>query len=81
MWRTYPCVLNRTLARAFSTIASASCDSIEHNVSTAMRIFLDWTGGPGRQSTELMRCMPTIIAKEGAEGVYVASFLSARHVH
>jgi len=56
----------RGLARAFATL-------IDSDVARAMRAHPDLVGGSGRDVTALMRAVPGMIAKDGAEGVYAAA--------
>ncbi|WP_370524137.1 asparaginase [Cellulomonas sp. APG4] len=65
----------RGLARAFARIAAAPAarpGSPEARVARAMTTRPDLVGGPGRDVTELMRAVPGLVAKDGAEGVYAA---------
>jgi L-asparaginase II len=61
------------LAAALRTIATAPAGSAEHQVAAAMRAHPEMVGGPGRGDTVLMRAVPGLIVKEGAEGVAVAA--------
>jgi L-asparaginase II len=60
------------VARAFSRIAAAS-DGPERQVAEAMRAHPELIGGEGRSATRLMRGIPGLIAKDGAEGVFAAA--------
>lgn len=60
------------LARAFQTIAT-SPDDAATRVASAMRSHPELVGGDGRFVTRLMRSVPGLIAKEGAEGVFAAA--------
>ncbi|GAA0944263.1 asparaginase [Kribbella koreensis] len=57
------------LALAFSRLATAPPGTPEGRVAAAMRQHPDFVGGAGHQNTEVMRLLPGIIAKGGAEGV------------
>jgi L-asparaginase II len=57
------------LARAFSHLATAPAGTAEARVAAAMRRYPDFVGGTGHQNTEVMRRLPGVIAKGGAEGV------------
>ena len=59
------------LARAFSAIAQS-------RVADAMRAHPDLVGGTGRDVTAVMRDVPGLVAKDGAEGVYAAAFPDGR---
>jgi L-asparaginase II len=66
------------LARAFARIASAPPGSAEHRVAEAIRTYPEWVGGTGRDVTELVRGVPGLVAKDGAEGVYAAALPDGR---
>ena len=68
------------LARAFRTIALAEPGTPEHAVATAMRTEPELLGGRGRDVTVLVRALPGLVAKDGAEGVYVAATEDGRTV-
>ncbi len=68
------------LARAFRAVSLAPAGSSEHRVAAAIRAHPEWLGGTGRDVTLLMGCLPGLIAKDGAEGVYVASMPDGRAV-
>ncbi|HEU0129934.1 MAG TPA: asparaginase [Mycobacteriales bacterium] len=61
------------LARAFGRIATATEGTPEHAVAQAIRTHPDLLGGTGRDVTRLVRAVPGLIAKDGAEGVYAAA--------
>lgn len=58
------------LARAFGRIASADPGTPEGRVAAAMSAHPEYVGGTGRDVTDLMRGVPGLIAKDGAEAVY-----------
>ncbi len=66
------------LARAFGRIAAAAPGSAEGRVAEAIRRHPEWLGGTGRDVTELIRAVPGLIAKDGAEGVYAAALPDGR---
>jgi L-asparaginase II len=66
------------LARAFATLASAAPGSPERRCFDAMRAHPDLVGGHERDVTELMRGVPGLVAKDGAEGVYAAAMNDGR---
>jgi L-asparaginase II len=68
------------LARAFRGLATAPAGTPEHQVAVAMRTHPDLVGGSGRTDTELMRAVPGLIAKDGAEGVTAAATPDGRTV-
>ena len=63
------------VAQAYQALATT-----DHRVARAMRTHPELVGGPGRDVTELMRAVPGLVAKEGAEGVYVAAMPDGRAV-
>ncbi len=63
------------LARAFRAIAMA-----RGAVYTAMTAHPDMVGGARRDVTKLMRHVPGLVAKDGAEGVYAAALPDGRAV-
>jgi L-asparaginase II len=68
------------LARSFAAIASALPGTPEHRCAAAMRAHPDLVGGRGRDVTRLIRELPGLIAKDGAEGVYAAALDDGRAV-
>jgi L-asparaginase II len=66
------------LARAFSRIATAPSGSSEARVATAIRAYPQWLGGTGRDVTALIRGVPGLIAKDGAESVYAVGLADGR---
>jgi len=61
------------LARAFAALVLADPGTPERRVADAMRAFPEVVGGTGRDVTLLMRLVPGLLAKDGAEGVYAAA--------
>ncbi|WP_020393079.1 asparaginase [Kribbella catacumbae] len=57
------------LARAFSHLATAPAGTADSRVALAMRQHPELVGGKGHQNSEVMRLLPGVIAKGGAEGV------------
>ncbi len=68
------------VARAFATIATAGPGTPEHRVAEAIRSHPQWLGGTRRDVTALLRGLPGLVAKDGAEGVYVAALPDGRAV-
>jgi L-asparaginase II len=66
------------LAVAFARLAAASPDTAEGRVAQAMRRHPEWLGGTGRDVTRLIRGVPGLVAKDGAEGVYAAALPDGR---
>lgn len=67
------------LARIFGELAKAT-DGAEKEVADAMRSHPELVGGTGRDVTDLMRGVPGMIAKDGAEGVYAAGLPDGRGI-
>ncbi|MEP6696432.1 MAG: asparaginase [Pseudonocardiales bacterium] len=61
------------LARSFARLVRGEPASAERTVADAMRAHPDLVGGEGRDVTRLMAGVPGLLAKDGAEGVYVAA--------
>ncbi len=61
------------LARAFASLATAAPGTLEHRMAEAIRAYPQWVGGTGRSVTALIRGLPGLIAKDGAEAVYAAA--------
>jgi L-asparaginase II len=68
------------LARAFSRVASAAEGTDEARVAAAIRAYPQWLGGTGRDVTALIRGVPGLIAKDGAESVYAVGLADGRAV-
>jgi L-asparaginase II len=68
------------LARAFSRLAAAPEGTDEERVAAAIRAYPEWLGGTRRDVTSLIRGVPGLIAKDGAEGVYVVGLADGRAV-
>jgi L-asparaginase II len=61
------------LARAFARLVQADDGTPQRAVADAMRAFPEAVGGSGRTVTAVMRSVPGLLAKDGAEGVYAAA--------
>jgi L-asparaginase II len=57
------------LARAYRGMVQAAPGSAGRRVADAMRASPDWTAGTRRPESALMRAVPGLLAKAGAEGV------------
>jgi L-asparaginase II len=57
------------LARAFGTLVRAEPGSPERRVADAMRANPNWTSGSKRPDSQLVRSVPGLLLKSGAEGV------------
>jgi L-asparaginase II len=66
------------LAVAFARLAAAPAGTPEARVATAMRTYPEWLGGTDRDVTRLVRGVPGLVAKDGAEGVYAAALPDGR---
>lgn len=66
------------LARAFARIATGEPGTPEGRVAAAIRTHPEWLGGTDREVTPLLRAVPGLIAKDGAEGVYAAALPDGR---
>ena len=67
------------LARSFGRLAAAPAGP-EAKVADAIRAFPEYLGGTGRDATTLMRSVPGLIAKDGAEAVYAVGLADGRGV-
>lgn len=61
------------LARAFARLATAPAGTPANRLAEAMRAHPEFVGGTRRTVTALMRGLPGLIAKDGAEAVYAAA--------
>ena len=68
------------LARAFSRLAAAPERTDEAKVAAAIRAYPQWVGGTRRDLTALIRGVPGLIAKDGAESVYAVGLADGRCV-
>jgi L-asparaginase II len=68
------------LARAFSWIAAAPQGTDEARLAAAIRAYPQWLGGTGRDVTALIRGVPGLIAKDGAESVYAVGLADGRSI-
>jgi len=70
----------RGLARAFGTLASAPPGTDEGKVADAIREYPQWLGGSRRDVTALIRGVPGLVAKDGAESVYAVGLADGRGI-
>ena len=68
------------LARAFSRLAIAPAGTDDAKVAAAIRAYPQWLGGTRRDVTSLIRGVPGLIAKDGAESVYAVGLADGRAV-
>ncbi len=66
------------LARAFGRLASASHGTPEARVRDAIRAHPEWLGGTRRDVTALIRGVPGLLAKDGAEAVQAVGLADGR---
>ncbi|MGA0878443.1 MAG: asparaginase [Ilumatobacteraceae bacterium] len=66
------------LARAFRHVAATPDDPAARTVYRAMTSFPEMVGGPTNVTTRLMRSIPGLLAKDGAEGVYALALPDGR---
>ena len=67
------------LARAFGRIASGTSGA-EARITAAIRAHPEYLGGTRRDVTALVRGVPGLVAKDGAEAVYAAGLADGRGV-
>lgn len=67
------------LARSFGRLAAAT-DGPEARIASAMRGYPEYLGGTRRDVTALIRAVPGLIAKDGAEAVYAVGLPDGRGV-
>lgn len=68
------------LARAFAAVANGSAGPAGLAVHRAMTTYPVMVGGERRDVTRMMRGIPGLMAKDGAEGVFVAALPDGRAV-
>jgi len=66
------------LARAVARIATAPAGTPEGRVGAAMRAHPWWVAGTGRDVVRFAAAVPGLVAKDGAEGVFVAALPDGR---
>jgi L-asparaginase II len=68
----------RSLANAYRAAVLAPPGSALRHVADAMRAHPQYVGGEESEVTHLMRAVPGLLVKDGAESVYVAAFDDGR---
>jgi L-asparaginase II len=68
------------LARAFGRIAAATGSSPEARVAAAIRTHPERVSGTHRDERDLLRAVPGLVAKSGAEAVYAAGLPDGRGI-
>ena len=66
------------LARGFRSIATGETGAAGLRIHEAMTTFPQLVGGERRDVTRLMRGLPGVMAKDGADGVYALAFPDGR---
>jgi len=66
------------LARAFASVVSSPAGTAERRVADAMRGFPEWMSGTGRYEARLMRAVPGMLMKPGADGVCAFALADGR---
>ncbi|MGI5268840.1 asparaginase [Nonomuraea sp. CA-218870] len=66
------------VARAFRSLALGAGDSRERAVFDTMRAHPEWTSGTHRHEAALMRALPGLMVKAGAEGFQAFAFQDGR---
>jgi L-asparaginase II len=68
------------VARAFRALAIGAPESAERGIVEAMQTYPQWASGTTRDEAQLIRAVPGLFAKAGAEGVYAAALDDGRAV-
>jgi L-asparaginase II len=68
------------VARTFRALAIGAPGSAERRVVEAMQTYPQWASGTTRDEAQLIRAVPGLFAKAGAEGVYAAALDDGRAV-
>lgn len=68
------------MARAFSSLMTATPGTPENQVATAMRAHPTLVAGVGRDVTGLMEAVPGLLAKDGFEGIQLIALVDGRAV-
>ena len=66
------------LARAFRAIASGSAGASGDRIFSAMTSYPEMVGGPGHATTSVIRGVPGLMLKDGAEGVFAGALSDGR---
>jgi L-asparaginase II len=66
------------LARSFGLFASAPADTLEGRVANAFRAHAEYASGSRRDESALMRAVPGLFCKAGAESVYAVGLADGR---
>jgi L-asparaginase II len=68
------------LARSFGRFASAAPDTLPGRIAQAFRAYPEYTSGTRRLSPALMRSVPGLVCKAGAEGVFAVGLPDGRGI-
>ena len=66
------------LARSFSKFAGPSATDDQRMIANAIKMYPEYVAGTTRDVTKLLKGMPGVIAKDGAEGVYAVGLGDGR---
>ena len=68
------------LARSFGLYAAAAPDTFEGRIAAAFRGFPDYASGSRRDESALMKAVPGLLCKAGAESVYAVGLADGRGI-
>jgi L-asparaginase II len=68
------------LARSFGLFAAAAPDTLEGRIATAFREYPEYASGSRRDEAALIRAVPGLFGKAGAESVYAVGLADGRGV-
>lgn len=68
------------LARSFGLFAAAAPDTLEGRIANAFREYPDYASGSRRDESALIRAIPGLFSKAGAESVYAAGLADGRGI-
>jgi L-asparaginase II len=68
------------LARSFGYFAAAASDTLEGRIANAFRDYPEYASGSRRDETALMKAIPGLFCKAGAESVYAVGLADGRGI-
>ena len=68
------------LARSFGLFAAAAPDTLEGRIADAFRGYPDYASGSRRDESALMKAVPGLLCKAGAESVYAVGLADGRGI-
>jgi L-asparaginase II len=68
------------LARSFGLFAAAAPETFEGRIANAFRAFPDYASGSRRDESALMKAVPGLLCKAGAESVYAVGLADGRGI-